>query len=216
MNIVIFGPPGAGKGTQADKITDNFNLYKISTGNLLRDEIKNNTILGKQIKTTVDSGLFVSDEIIGNLIAKVLSNKKYYNQWVFDGYPRNFDQARNLDVLLKEYKQKISCVLSLNVNKELVVKRILGRQTCEKCGSIFNEYYYPSTKKNHSCDSKFLKKRKDDNEKIIVNRFETYLEKTLPILDFYKKQNLLYQIDGAAEIDVIYKEIQGIIATLEA
>ena len=215
MNIVLFGPPGAGKGTQATKIVEKFNLHKVSTGDLLREEIKNNTDLGNKIKSMMDTGSLISDNIINDLITKVISNKKFYNRLIFDGYPRNLKQAKNLDSQIKKYKQKISCVLSLNVDKESIIKRISGRQTCVNCGLIFNEYYYPASSKNHSCDPKFLNKRSDDNKKIIINRFETYLNKTLPILDFYKEQNLLHQINGMAEIDQIFDEICGIIASLE-
>ena len=215
MNIILFGPPGAGKGTQADKIVKNFNLHKVSTGDLLREEIKNNTNFGNKIKSIIDKGLLVSDNIINDLIIKVLSDKKLYNRLIFDGYPRNLEQVKNLDLYIKKYKQKISCVLSLNVDKESIIKRISGRQTCVNCGLIFNEYYYPASSKNHSCDPKFLNKRSDDNKKIIINRFETYLNKTLPILDFYKEQNLLHQINGMAKIDQIFDEICGIIASLE-
>ena len=215
MNIILFGPPGAGKGTQATKIVKKFNLHKISTGDLLREEIKNNTDLGNKIKSMMDAGSLISDNIINDLITKVISNKKFYNRLIFDGYPRNLKQAKNLDSQIKKYKQKISCVLSLNVDKESIIKRILGRQTCINCGLIFNEYYYPASSKNHSCDPKFLNKRSDDNKKIIINRFETYLNKTLPILDFYKEQNLLHQINGMAKIDQIFDEICGIIASLE-
>jgi len=215
VNIILFGPPGAGKGTQADKIVKNFNLYKISTGDLLREEVKNNTDLGNKIKSIIDKGLLISDNIINNLIKNVLTNKNFYNRLIFDGYPRNLEQAKNLDLYIKKYKQKISCVLSLNVDKESIIKRILGRQTCTNCGLIFNEYFYPSSNKNHSCDIKFLNKRSDDNEKTILNRFETYLNKTLPILDFYKEQNLLHHINGMGEIDQIFDEIRGIIASLE-
>ena len=211
----MFGPPGAGKGTQADKIVKNFNLYKISTGDLLREEIKNNTDLGNEIKSIMDKGLLISDNIINDLISNVLTNKNFYNRLIFDGYPRNLEQAKNLDFYIKKYKQKISCVLSLNVDKESIIKRILGRQTCTNCGLIFNEYFYPASNKNHSCDLKFLSKRSDDNEKTILNRFETYLNKTLPILDFYKEQNLLHHINGMGEIDQIFDEIRGIIASLE-
>ena len=211
----MFGPPGAGKGTQAIKIVKNFNLYTVSTGDLLREEIKNNTNLGNKIKSMMDKGLLISDNIINDLITKILSEKKFYNRLIFDGYPRNLEQAINLDSLIKKYKQKISCALSLNVDKESIIKRILGRQTCANCGLIFNEYFYPASNKNHSCDPKFLNKRSDDNKKIIINRFETYLNKTLPILDFYKEQNLLHQINGMAKIDQIFDEICGIIASLE-
>ncbi len=215
MNIILFGPPGAGKGTQGTKILKKFNLHKVSTGDLLREEIKNNTDLGNKIKSIMDAGSLISDNIINNLITKVISNKKFYNRLIFDGYPRNLKQAKNLDSQIKKYKQKISCVLSLNVDKESIIKRISGRQTCVNCGLIFNEYYYPASSKNHSCDPKFLNKRSDDNKKIIINRFETYLNKTLPILDFYKEQNLLHQINGMAKIDQIFDEICGIIASLE-
>ena len=215
MNIILFGPPGAGKGTQAIKIVKNFGLHKVSTGDLLREEIKNNTDLGNKIKSIMDKGLLISDNIINDLITKVLSDKKFYNRLIFDGYPRNLEQAINLDLHIKKYKQKISCVLSLNVDKESIIKRILGRQTCTNCGLIFNEYFYPASSKNHSCDPKFLNKRSDDNEKTILNRFETYLNKTLPILDFYKEQNLLNHINGMAEIDQIFDKIRSIIASLE-
>ena len=215
MNIILFGPPGAGKGTQADNIVKNFNLHKVSTGDLLREEINKRTSLGEKIKSKIDKGFLVSDDLIENLIVQVLSNEKFYNKLVFDGYPRNINQATNLDILLKKYKQKISCVFCLQVDKDIVVKRILGRQTCTKCGLIFNQYYKPSTKKNHSCENKFLEKRSDDNEKIVMNRFQTYLEKTLPIINYYKKLNLVHEINGKAEINDIYKEISTIIASLE-
>ena len=215
MNIILFGPPGAGKGTQATKVVKKFNLHKVSTGDLLREEIKNNTDLGNKIKSIMDTGSLISDNIINDLITKVISNKKFYNRLIFDGYPRNLKQGKNLDSQIKKYKQKISCVLSLNVDKESIIKRISGRQICVNCGLIFNEYYYPASSKNHSCDPKFLNKRSDDNKKTIINRFETYLNKTLPILDFYKEQNLLHQINGMAKIDQIFDEICGIIASLE-
>jgi len=215
VNIILFGPPGAGKGTQATKVVKKFNLHKVSTGDLLREEIKNNTDLGNKIKSMMDAGSLISDNIINDLITKVISNKKFYNRLIFDGYPRNLKQAENLNSQIKKYKQKISCVLSLKVDKESIIKRILGRQTCNNCGLIFNEYYYPASSKNHSCDPKFLNKRSDDNKKTIINRFETYLNKTLPILDFYKEQNLLHQINGMAKIDQIFDIICGIIASLE-
>ena len=215
MNIILFGPPGAGKGTQADNIVKNFNLHKVSTGDLLREEINKRTSLGEKIKSKIDKGFLVSDDLIENLIVQVLSDEKFYNKLVFDGYPRNINQATNLDILLKKNKQKITCVICLQVDKDIVVKRILGRQTCTKCGLIFNQYYKPSTKKNHSCENKFLEKRSDDNEKIVLNRFQTYLEKTLPIINYYKKLNLVHEINGKAEINDIYKEISSIIASLD-
>ena len=216
MNIILFGPPGAGKGTQSDKIVKRYNLFNISSGNLLREEVKKNTNLSKKIKSLLDKGSFVSDEIIDEIVENILLDNKKNKNLIFDGYPRNINQATKLNLLTSRIGLKISCVLSLEVDKDTIVKRVLGRQTCSKCGIIFNEYFNPSSKINHSCGDKFLKKRSDDNETTIIQRYETYLKITLPVLNFYKKQNILHQINGKGEIDEIYKEIQGIIATLEA
>jgi len=215
VNIILFGPPGAGKGTQAINLVKDFKLYKISTGDLLREEVKNNTDLGRQIKSKIDKGLLVSDKIINDLLKRILSDNKFNNRLIFDGYPRNLNQAKELDVLVKKNNKKISCVLTLNVDKEIIVKRILGRQICSNCGLIFNEFFFPATKKNHLCDTKFLHKRSDDNEKTITNRFKTYDDMTLPILNFYREQGLLHQINGMAKIDDIYEQIRGIITSIE-
>ena len=211
----MFGPPGAGKGTQAYFIVKNFNLHKVSTGDLLRSEINKKTELGNKIKSIINKGSLAPDNIINKLIDNILINKNFSNRVLFDGYPRNLDQAINLDEKLKKYNQKISTVLYLNVDKDIISKRILGRQSCSKCGLIFNAYFNPPTADNHSCDKKFLVKRLDDNESTVMNRIEIYLKKTLPLLNFYKKQNLLHEINGMKKIHQIYEEIQGIISTLE-
>ena len=216
MRILLLGPPGAGKGTQAEKIVTSFDLHKVSTGDLLRKEVKDESELGNKIKSLMDKGSFVSDDIINDLIKKILSNNNYYNRIIFDGYPRNLNQAMNFNILLKKYDQKISLVLSLNVDKETVVKRVLGRRICTKCGFTFNIYFNPANNIDHTCDSSFLKKRTDDNEKTIINRYENYLKKTLPMLNFYKDLNLFHQINGKGKIDEIFDEIRSIIATLEA
>ena len=215
VNIVLFGPPGAGKGTQGDKLAKDFNLIKISTGDLLRNEIQKASSVGGKIKSIIDKGKFVSDDIINNLIENVLTNTNYYNRLIFDGYPRNLSQAKNLNILLKKCDQKIYCVLNLKVKKEAIIKRISGRLVCSKCGSIFNKYFNQATKNNHLCDSKFLETRSDDNLKTIKKRFETYNKETLPIIKYYINQNLLMEIDGMQKIHQIYKEIRQIIDSLE-
>ena len=211
----MFGPPGAGKGTQSETLVKKFNLYKISTGDLLRDEIKKKTALGNKIKIIIDQGQLVSDEIINNLIEGLLLAKEYYNRCIFDGYPRTLNQAKNLDNLIHKHNQKISLVLSLNVDEETIIKRILGRQICSKCGLIFNEFFNPAINKNHTCDSKFLHKRSDDTKETLSNRFKTYSKETLPILNYYRKQGLLSEIDGKGDIHQIYKEIHQIIDSLD-
>ena len=215
MNIILFGPPGAGKGTQADNILKLFKLHKISTGDLLRDEVQKKSVLGDKMKSILKQGVLVSDDIISDLIESILSNKCYFNRLIFDGYQRNFNQVKHLDILIKKYNQKIYCVLNLKVNQDVIIKRISGRQICPKCGLTFNEFFNPSTKENHHCDTKFLQKRSDDNEKTAKNRLETYTKETLPVLGYYKNQKILYEIDGTGHIPEIYKEIREIIHSLE-
>ena len=189
MNIIIFGPPGAGKGTQSKFIVNKFNLYQLSTGDLLRNEIKNKTKLGLEISSIINSGELVSDEIVSNLIEKFVSNSKYKNQIIFDGYPRTLSQAENLTDLLKKYKQKIDIVLKLSVGLETVKKRILERQTLEK--------------------------RADDNEEIAIKRFKTYEKSSEPVIDYYKHSNLLKVVNGEAGISEINSEISGLIEAIK-
>ena len=189
MNIVIFGPPGAGKGTQSKFIVNKFNLYQLSTGDLLRNEIKNKTKLGSEISSIINSGELVSDEIVGNLIEKFVSNGTYKNQIIFDGYPRTLIQAKNLDDLLKKYKQKIDIVLKLSVSLETVKKRISERQTQEK--------------------------RADDNEEIAIKRYKTYEKSSEPVIDYYKQSNLLKVVNGETGISEINSEISGLIDAIK-
>ena len=215
MNIVLFGPPGAGKGTQAENLVSGFDFFKISTGDLLRAEINKQSSLGNKIKSIIDQGLFVSDNLINHLINNILSDKKYFNRLIFDGYPRNINQAKHLDVLIKKYNQKISCVLCLRVDQDVIIKRIMGRQVCSRCELTFNEFFNPATKENHNCDSNFLQKRSDDNKKTIKSRFNAYIKDTFPISEYYKNQHLLYEIDGMSDISLIYKEIHRIIRSID-
>ena len=215
MNIILFGPPGSGKGTQADKLSKEFNLLKVSSGDLLRNEVTKNNSLGNKIKKIVDGGSLVSDDIINNLIENILSQKQYSDRIIFDGYPRTINQVKNLESMVKKFNQKISCILNLKVNKEKIIKRIMGRQICSKCGLTFNEFFNPPKKSNYECGLKFLEKRSDDQEKTIETRYDAYLKETVPIINFYKEQKLVHEINGEGEILSIYEEIRSIITSVK-
>jgi len=216
MNIVIFGPPGAGKGTQSNYIVKKFNLFPLSTGEFLRKEIKNKTELGSKIASIVNSGSLVSDEIASKLNEKIICQQQYKNRIIFDGYPRNIIQAQNLEFLLKKYDQKIDIVIKLAVKLESIKKRISGRSVCSLCGKIYNDFYNPAPINSNCCSSKFLHKRGDDTLEVATKRFQTYEKATEPLLDFYKKLGLLKVVDGESPIDQIYKEISDILALVEA
>ncbi len=185
MNIVIFGPPGAGKGTQSKFIVQKYKLHQLSTGDLLRNEIKNKTELGNEISSIMNSGELVSDKIVGKLIEKFISKDIFKNKIIFDGYPRTILQAKNLDNLLEKYNQKIDIVLTLSVSLETVKKRIFERQSQEN--------------------------REDDNEDIAIKRYKTYEKSSKPVIDYYQKSKLLRVINGEVSISEINTEISGII-----
>ena len=210
MNIILFGPPGAGKGTQAQKIVNKFNLYQASTGDLLRNEIKNKSDVGKKIEQIISQGDFVTDDIVNQILKKVIINPLYRNRIIFDGYPRNIAQAENLEIMLNADNQSINYVLFLKVNREIIEKRILGRITCEKCNKTLNEYLNKEEIEKHECGITYLKKRKDDNQESIITRYEEYIKKTKPVLDFYSSRTYFHEIDGSQKIQVITNEIEHI------
>ena len=189
MNIIIFGPPGAGKGTQSKFIEKKYNLLQLSTGELLRNEIKNKTQLGLEISSIINSGDLVSDEIVSKLIEKYISDQKNKQRLIFDGYPRNIDQAKNLDKLLKKYNQQIDIVLKLSVSLETIKRRISERKSLEQ--------------------------RTDDSDEIAIKRFKTYELSSEPVLDYYKQSNLLKVINGENTISEINVEISGLIDAIK-
>ena len=185
MNIILFGPPGAGKGTQSKYLIKKINGFQISTGDMLRNEIKNDSEIGKIITNDMNDGKFVSDEIVNKLIKKIIFDPQKKDRLIFDGYPRSISQARNLDLLLKDSKQKIDFIFFLNVNKDTIIKRIEKR--------------------------KILEKRSDDDLNTTLKRYDTYMETTRPVLDFYSKNVNFTEIDGAAEIEAITGKIDDIL-----
>ena len=183
MNIILFGPPGAGKGTQAKYLVNKIDGFQISTGDLLREEIKKDTDIGKKIITNMNDGKFVSDEIVNDLIKNIILDPRKKSKLIFDGYPRSISQAKNLDFLLNESNQKIDCVFFLNVDKDTIIKRIEKR--------------------------KILEKRSDDDLDTILKRYDTYMKTTKPVLDFYSKNSNFHEIDGGQEISQITRKIEA-------
>ena len=211
MNIILFGPPGAGKGTQAQFIVKKHNYFQLSTGNLLREEVKLKTSLGIEIEQLISNGKFASDEIVNTLLRQSITNLKFRDRIIFDGYPRNVEQARNLEIILDEFDQKIGHIIFLNVSKEIIEKRIMGRMTCYKCNMTLNEFFNKEQIELHPCGKEFLQKRKDDNFDIVMARYETYMKTTKPVLDFYSKNENFTEIDGAAGIDQITNKINDVL-----
>jgi len=185
VNLILFGPPGAGKGTQAKYLVQKLNAFQISTGDMLRNEIQRNSEIGKKIIDDMNDGKFINDEIVNKLIENVIFDDKKKNRLIFDGYPRTLLQAKNLDLLLKKSNQKIDFIFFLNVNKDTILKRVEKR--------------------------KILEERLDDSTNIILKRYDTYMTTTKPILDFYSKNQNFYEIDGALEINEITAKIDAFI-----
>ena len=211
MNIILFGPPGAGKGTQAQLIVKKHNYFQLSTGDLLRDETKKKTVLGKKIENIISKGNFVSDEIVNNLLKQTILNLKFRDRIIFDGYPRTIDQAKNLNLILEEFDQKIELIISLNVPREIIEKRIIGRVTCDKCNLTLNEYFNKEEIDLHPCGKEFFIKRKDDNLETIMSRYDIYKKTTQPVLNFLSKNSNFNEIDGTLQIDEITAKIDGFV-----
>ena len=185
MNIILFGPPGAGKGTQSKYLVNKLNAFQISTGDLLREEINKNSDIGKNIINDMSDGKFVSDKIVNKLIENLVSDPQKKNKLIFDGYPRSLSQAKNLELLLKNSNQTIDLILFLNVDKDTILKRLEKR--------------------------KILENRSDDVSNTIIRRYETYMKTTKPVLNFYSKNPNFKEIDGRMEIDEITRKIDTFI-----
>ena len=211
MNIILIAPPAGGKGTQAELLCSKYNIAHISTGDLLRAEVENGNT---ELKKIMDAGMLVSDEIIFDLIKKRISSNDAINGYLLDGFPRNIEQAKTYDEILKELNKDIGYVIELDIDPELASKRISGRRSCPKCGATYNIYFDGMKPSNEdACDKcgSTLTKRDDDNEETYKTRYNTYLEKTKPLIDYYKEKGVLYVVDANGTPEQTFKNIEDIV-----
>lgn len=214
MNIILLAPPAAGKGTEAQILTQEYSIPQISTGDLLREASKKDDKLSNEIRNIMEQGKLVSDEIIIELIKNRINKEDCKNGYILDGFPRTINQAKKYDDMLNEIDNKIDYVFALDIDKDLASSRIVGRRTCPKCNRIYNinaESLKP--KVDNLCDdcNVELTHRKDDNAETYEKRYNAYLEETAPLIEYYEKKNVLYHIDGNIDKNNTHKQIKEII-----
>ncbi|MCA9406129.1 MAG: adenylate kinase [Candidatus Omnitrophica bacterium] len=211
MRLVLLGPPGAGKGSVAALLKKNFSVVHISTGDLLRDEIKEGSPLGKEAKSYIDNGNLVPDEVVIKLIEnKIKTDDQIKNGYLFDGFPRTKNQAKGLDEILEKIGKPIEAVFYMETAADLILMRLTGRRICRDCGAVYHIHRHPPKKEGvcDQCSGTDLYQRSDDKEETIKNRLDVYLENTLPIVDYYEAKGILNKIDGGLESE----ELEAIIA----
>jgi adenylate kinase len=212
MNIILFGPPGAGKGTQAKKLVDFYGIPQISTGDILRANVRAETELGLAAKAFMDRGDLVPDEVLIGIIKNRLNEPDCTKGFILDGYPRTLPQANALGVILEEIEKPIDIILNFEVPDEELVERTSGRLMC-KCGASYHKIFNPP-KKAGICDicGAEVYQRADDTEEAVKNRLEVYKKQTQPLIDYYKETGILVTLDGTKDIDEVFEGIKGILA----
>jgi adenylate kinase len=208
MQIVLFGPPGAGKGTQAKFLAEEFNIPHISTGDILRENVKKGTALGMKARSYMDKGELVPDQLLNDLVRSRLEEPDTKKGFLLDGYPRTIPQAKALDEVMDDLNRKLSAVVNIDVGTSALVKRLSGRRICKSCGSSYHVAFNPPKVKD-TCDTCAgeLYQRADDTEEAIKNRLAVYKKQTQPVLDYYKKKGVLVDIDGDTEIEEVKADV---------
>lgn len=212
MKLVILGPPGAGKGTQADYIIKKYNIPHISTGDIFRENIKNETELGKKASSYMGKGLLVPDELVIDLVEDRISKEDCQDGFLLDGFPRTVQQAVSLDAILDKSGTKLDHVVNIKVDPELLIERAVGRRVCKTCGATYHIKFNPPKEEGYcDYDHSPLVQRPDDTEETVKTRIGVYFDQTAPLIDYYQAQGLLLDIDGAQDIDKVFEDIvQGL------
>ena len=206
--VVLLGPPGAGKGTQAKLLQEKFATCQVSTGDILRKAVAEQTPLGKEASDYINRGALVPDSVIVNLVAERLKEKDCERGFILDGFPRTISQAESLDAILKKMGLNLNCVLSVQVPEEIIIERLAGRRTCKNCGALSHVVFNPQ-KRAGVCDrcGGELYQRDDDREETVANRLKVYQSQTAPLISYYRERGLLSEIDGVGEIDEIRSRV---------
>lgn len=215
MNLLIIGAPGAGKGTMSDILIKNFDLVHISTGDMLREAVRNETPVGKIAQGYMNAGALVPDEVIHDIIVERLSKDDLDNGFLFDGYPRTKAQAEDLSLILEQLGKKIDAVINLDIPDEDLIKRITGRRLCPACGEIYNIYFKKPSKEGFcdKCGAELIQ-RKDDNLESLEVRLSEYHKNTQPLIEYYEEKGLVKNTDASKGIDVVFEEIRSFLEGL--
>lgn len=213
MKLILLGAPGSGKGTQAKFLVEKYPAPQISTGDLLRAAVKSRSSLGLIAKAAMDAGELVSDDLVISIIEERLAEADTQHGFILDGFPRNLPQAQALDAKLNGMNRPLQIAMHIDVDQDILIKRIVGRMTCGNCGAIYNEYFHAPEKTGicDKCCTEDLQSRADDNETTVRNRLQVYNQETQPLIEYYRSQGKLRTIDGAGELEDIHQRMVTII-----
>lgn len=213
LNLMLMGLPGAGKGTQAEKIVDQYHIPHISTGDIFRAAMKNNTPMGIEAKSYIDKGELVPDEVTNGIVKERLAKDDVNDGYMLDGFPRNMAQAEALETFGAQLGKPLNCVINIHVDPESLMERLTGRYICRNCGATYHKIFNP-TKVEGTCDrcgEHEFYQREDDKPETVKNRLDVNIKMNTPLLDFYKKQGILHEVDGNEDIDKVFADIKAVL-----